>query len=157
MLYPLGVVTTRLISCGSLNLKKPHSRGIMWLDVLLLQASWGVYSASGLVRLTYEDLQPGVSERPMTVQTQGRVEKNMSSIHPQKPPWKQDLKGKTQSETGTESGLELTASEREGRCSQAPVRLACDQMLAVNSEPCSFRVTLSTQSPNNGKVFYLWI
>lgn len=64
----------------------------MWLDVLLLQASWGVYFASGSERmrkLTYEDLQPGVSERPTIIQTYGQAEKNVSSIYRQKLPWKQ--------------------------------------------------------------------
>lgn len=53
------------------------------------------------------------------------------------------------SETGLNSWLELAASEREGRCSQSPVRPACHQMLTVNSKPCYFHIMLSTLTPTN--------
>ena len=96
----------------------------MWLDVLLLQASRSVHNASGskrLVRLIYEDLQPGVSERPMTVQTHGPAEKNVSSIYLQRPSWKQDLKGTTCLVRNRPEPLVGTGCFREGRrCYQYP-------------------------------------
>ena len=119
------------------SFKKPHYRGIMWLDVLLLQASWGVYFASGserLVRPPYEDLQPGVPERPMIVQTYGQVEKNVSSIYHQKQASKQDLKGATHWVRNQLEQLVGTGCSRDGRCYQSRIRSACHQILTVNRE-----------------------
>lgn len=60
-----------------------------------LTSQLGCVLCMRLLRPAYEDLQSGVSERPVIVQAYGLAEKNVSSIYHQPLPGKQDLKGTT--------------------------------------------------------------
>lgn len=109
---------------------------MMWLDVLLSQASWGVPSASGEANSwgppTWRLWE--ANDCPDT----WRAKKNTSSIHSESA-LKTESKRKdslSQKQSWTAGGNRLL--QREGRCSRCPIRPACHQRLTVNSKSVLF-------------------